>query len=98
MTVQDLFQSDLDTVLNIIREILVSKNIAYGDSALDPIRIFSKVDTLEQINVRIDDKLSRLARGSLAGEDVYMDLIGYLIIREIAKKRINRIVINESEK
>ena len=38
---------------------------AYGIiSALDPLRIFSKADTTEQINVRIDDKLSQIARGT----------------------------------
>jgi len=39
----------------------------------------------------MDDKLSRLARGDEAGEDVYMDLIGYLVIREIAKLRQARV-------
>jgi len=40
-----------------IKEFLLKKNQAYGNSAADPVRIFSKVDSLEQINVRIDDKL-----------------------------------------
>jgi hypothetical protein len=30
--------------------------------------------------VRIDDKLSRIARGQAAGEDVILDLAGYLAI------------------
>lgn len=70
-----------------VKDMLLEKNAAYGDSALHPVRIFSKADTLEQINVRIDDKLSRLARGSAAGEDTELDLIGYLILRRIAKIR-----------
>ena len=51
-----------------IKEILPEKNHANGNSALEPVRIFSKADSVEQINVRIDDKLSRLARGHEHGE------------------------------
>jgi hypothetical protein len=65
---------------------LIEKNHAYGDSALDPVRIFSKADPVEQIKVRIDDKLSRLARGAAAGEDVERDLIGYLVLLRVARR------------
>jgi len=78
-----------DSVLKItteIAELLIEKNKAYGNSALNPVRIFSKSDTIEQINVRLDDKLSRLARGhEYPGDDTIRDLIGYLIILLIAK-------------
>ena len=67
-----------------VRDMLLAKNTAYGNSALDPVRIFSKADPIEQINVRMDDKLSRLARGHAAGEDVELDLIGYLILKRVA--------------
>lgn len=67
--------------------LLLAKNKAYGDSALNPIRVFSRVDALEQIRVRIDDKLSRLARGTASGEDVILDLIGYLVLLRIGMKR-----------
>ena len=70
-----------------IREMLLKKNAAYGDSALAPVRIFSKASPVEQILVRLDDKLSRLARGSAAGEDVVLDLVGYLILLRIAQRR-----------
>jgi len=69
-----------------LKELLLSKNAAYGDSAVNPVRIFSKADTIEQIKVRIDDKLSRLARGSAAGEDVEQDLLGYLILLRVARR------------
>lgn len=70
-----------------IRDLLLAKNLAYGDSALDPVRIFSQADPVEQILVRIDDKLSRLGRGKAAGEDVEQDLLGYLVLLRIAKSR-----------
>lgn len=70
-----------------LRDLLVSKNRAYGNAALDPVRIFSKADPEEQIRVRLDDKLSRLARGQAAGEDVELDLMGYLVLLRVARRR-----------
>lgn len=81
------FETEVRRELSLIGDLLIRKNAAYGDSALCPVRIFSKADTLEQIRVRIDDKLSRLARGSAAGEDVEEDLLGYLILLRVARKR-----------
>src|SRR5262245_48914552 len=71
-----------------ILELLLMKNRAYGDSALRPLRIISKLDAVEQIRVRIDDKLSRLQRGAAAGEDVTFDLIGYLVLLRIAERHV----------
>ena len=66
-----------------ITTFLLSKNQQYGDSALQPIRIFSTADKTEQIKVRIDDKLNRLMQGNASlesDEDVVKDLIGYLVL------------------
>lgn len=69
-----------------IRGLLLQKNLAYGDSALDPIRIFSQADASEQLRVRIDDKLSRLARGAVdEQEDTVLDLVGYLVLLLVAR-------------
>jgi hypothetical protein len=67
---------------------LCEKNISYGDSALNPIRAFSKASPVEQILVRIDDKISRKIRGSnYEGDDNDLqDLLGYLVLYEVAKK------------
>lgn len=71
-----------------LAEMLMEKNIAYGDSALNPVRVFSRgMDASAQILVRIDDKLSRIARGSAAGEDAVLDLLGYLVLYRIAAAR-----------
>ena len=70
-----------------VRDMLLAKNKAYGDSALDPVRVFSKASSVEQILVRLDDKLSRISRGHAAGEDCVMDLIGYLVLLIIATER-----------
>jgi hypothetical protein len=70
-----------------IEQLLLEKNRKYGNSALDPIRVFSKSSTIEQLNVRIDDKLSRvLNRQEDDDEDVVDDLIGYLILLKVAMR------------
>ncbi len=74
-----------------LETMLIGKNQRYGDSALEPLRIFSRSDRLEQIRVRIDDKLSRVARGVRDDdEDVVNDLIGYLILLVVAEERARR--------
>ena len=85
---QAAFKKDLDKVLLNLRNLLVEKNRKYGDSVLSPVRVFSKSPISEQIKVRLDDKLSRIVSSqSDEDEDVYQDLLGYLIIMEIAKLR-----------
>jgi hypothetical protein len=70
-----------------IAQMLIEKNISYGDSALSPIRIFSQADNQEQIKIRIDDKINRIKNGSgFAGDNDIDDMIGYLILLKIAKK------------
>jgi len=83
------FAKKVDRQLTIVRELLISKNRIYGDSALNPVRVFSKADAAEQLRVRIDDKLSRLTRGTNAGEDTIADLIGYLVLLRIALTEAN---------
>jgi len=66
-------------------DFLVEKNRAYGNSAAQPIGVFAKrADPLLAIDVRIDDKLNRLMKGSeFPGDDTLQDLCGYLILRKI---------------
>lgn len=81
-------QVDIARVSSEITSMLIDKNMAYGDSALDPVRIFSKSNPIEQLLVRIDDKLSRFARGTdYPGDNDIDDLIGYLVLLKIAKER-----------
>lgn len=84
---QAAFAEDLQSVLADLGNMLLEKNRKYGDSALDPMRVFSRADPVEQIRVRLDDKLSRLARGVGEDEDVERDVMGYLVLLRIAKVR-----------
>ena len=69
-----------------LKDLLLSKNLKYGDSALSPNRIFSKSSTVEQLKVRIDDKINRIQNSGVLSndEDTVMDLAGYLILLRIA--------------
>lgn len=69
-----------------VSRFLAVKNRKYGDSALRPLRIFSRDGSVGQIQVRIDDKLSRInnATGGAGIRDA-LDLIGYLVLLFIAK-------------
>ncbi len=97
MNAQMQFEKDLNTVLDEIKGLLIRKNRAYGDSALDPLRVFSKADPSEQIRIRLDDKLSRLARGDDAGEDTLQDILGYLVLLRIAVRRLAVDLISASQ-
>jgi hypothetical protein len=81
-------QTEICAVCDEIKELLLSKNRRYGDSALNPVRVFSKANPLEQLKVRIDDKLSRLKSAQDdEDEDVVNDLLGYLVLYKIAQSR-----------
>ena len=85
----------IEAVCDEVKEMLIKKNRSYGNSAEDPVRIFSKADPIEQINVRIDDKLSRLSRGSeYPGDDTILDLIGYLILMLVIVRKRNGLILD----
>lgn len=74
-----------------IKTLLLEKNAKYGNSALNPKHIFSQQGSTEQILVRIDDKLSRIATTKALGgpdEDTLNDLIGYLILLKVAARGV----------
>ena len=80
-------ESKISVVCDDIKELLIHKNRKYGNSALQPNRIFSKCSASEQLLVRIDDKLNRIMKGAgllATDEDVVNDLIGYLVLLKIS--------------
>ena len=64
--------------------LLVAKNQRYGNSALEPVRVFAQVEPEVGIYVRLDDKLSRvrnsLSHGEAPRRNDIVDLIGYLVL------------------
>lgn len=71
-----------------IISLLVSKNKDYGDSATNPVNIFSDGDAVKSLCARIDDKISRIKQKGIYDktEDSVKDLTGYLILLIIALK------------
>jgi len=63
---------------------LMVKNKRYGNSAIEPLNVFSKLDANEQINNRMDDKLMRIKNSSVELKNDYVDLSGYLLLKCIA--------------
>ena len=83
----------ISCVCDDIKELLIHKNRKYGNSALEPNRIFSKSSATEQLLVRIDDKLNRIMKGAgllATDEDVVNDLIGYLVLLKISMESDNQ--------
>lgn len=81
-TVQELIRKECEDLMNLLLE----KNRKYGNSAIEPRRIFSSANSIEQIKVRIDDKISRIANQQEDDdEDAAIDLAGYLILLKVAK-------------
>jgi len=80
------FNIQVSNFLIEIKDLLIAKNQKYGNSALEPLGVFSKLDSKEGLLIRIDDKLKRIKNGSLErdDEDVINDLIGYLVLLKIS--------------
>ncbi len=73
---------------------LIAKNRKYGDSVCNPVRCFSKASMLEQINVRLDDKISRIMSAQHDDiEDAEKDLLGYLIIKRVAIQKRQKLTL-----
>jgi hypothetical protein len=83
-------QKHIREVCEDMADLLIQKNNSYGNSALDPQRIFARASTKEQLYVRIDDKLNRIMRGhSYPGDNDIDDLLGYLILVKVYERLNN---------
>ncbi len=85
-----------------IQDLLLEKNEKYGNSALEPLNIFSKAGAVAGLKMQIDHKLKRIKNAGLvdATEDTLQDLAGYLILLMIAKdnesNRIRKSVLGDT--
>lgn len=83
-------QDSIEAECEYIKNLLLEKNRKYGNSALEPVRIFSKADPGSGIAVRLDDKLSRIANQQTDDdEDAVLDMIGYLILFRVSQQLSN---------
>lgn len=79
-------QKQIEMICDEVKELLLAKNKAYGDSALSPLNVFSNLSAREGIMVRLDDKLKRIQNKGLNSdtEDTLLDVIGYLVLLRVS--------------
>jgi hypothetical protein len=71
------------SIINDVTETVKVKNKKYGDSALNPLEIFGGKENSTSIDVRIDDKLSRIKNSELVRKNDLFDLIGYGLLKAV---------------
>ena len=83
------FADEVDEIVRDITTLLKEKNKAYGNTALNPTNVFSKLSSSEAICARIDDKLARISNKGINDEteDTVDDLIGYLLLLKMSIKK-----------
>lgn len=83
------FDWHLDKVSKQITDLLKSKNKAYGNTALNPSNVFSKLNATEAICARLDDKLARIKNKGINDktEDTVDDIIGYLLLLKMSMEK-----------
>ena len=72
-------QQKITELTEAIRDLLLYKNEKYGDSAINPKKIFYKGDARNAIMIRLDDKLSRIKANTADTPRIndVADIIGY---------------------
>ena len=72
-------QQKIHEIMGAMKDLLLYKNQKYGDSALNPKKIFYKGDSTNSILIRLDDKLGRVMSNTEEKPRVndVADIIGY---------------------
>jgi hypothetical protein len=80
------FEEKVNTILGSLGNLLVVKNRNYGNSALVPLNIFSKMNSQEGIMQRLDDKLMRVKNSKELRKNDIADLMGYLTLLSVQQE------------
>ena len=78
-------QNDIILLFDNFKEFLLEKNKRYGDSAINPIQVFSNESAEEQIRARLDDKLRRIKNSDELRKNDVSDCFGYIALLLISK-------------
>lgn len=72
-------QEKIIAITEAMRDLLLYKNQKYGDSALQPKRVFYKGDAVNSILIRLDDKIGRIMANTESAPRIndVADIIGY---------------------
>ena len=75
-------QKKISDIMDSMKDLLLYKNQKYGDSAINPKKIFYKGDSTNSILIRLDDKLGRVLSNpdNKPRTNDCCDLIGYLTL------------------
>ena len=72
-------QQKISNIMDSMKDLLLYKNKKYGDSAINPKKIFYKGDSTNSILIRLDDKIGRVMSNTEEKPRVndVADIIGY---------------------
>ena len=89
-------QTKIRIIMDSMKDLLLYKNKKYGDSAINPKKIFYKGDSTNSILIRLDDKLGRVMSNTEEKPRVndVCDIIGYctllLISMDVTREDIEK--------
>lgn len=77
----------IDCVTKSLADLLVAKNTKYGNSALEPLRVFAaaELNATQGICQRLDDKLGRIKNSHHLRKNDVVDIMGYLVLLCVAE-------------
>lgn len=78
-------QEKIEKIYESFKKLSIIKNERYGDSALNPVKIFSKADASNSILIRLDDKISRVINSDEIRKNDVCDIMGYLMLYCLSK-------------
>ena len=75
-------QRKIHEIMGAMKDLLLYKNQKYGDSAINPKKIFYKGDSTNSILIRLDDKIGRVMSNTEEKPRVndVCDIIGYCVL------------------
>lgn len=73
-------EATIESVCDGLKEFLLAKNKNYGNSATEPLNIFSDLPNMDRMKCRMDEKLSRIKNSDIDRINDYVDLLGYLVL------------------
>ena len=89
-------QTKIRIIMDSMKDLLLYKNKKYGDSAINPKKIFYKGDSTNSILIRLDDKLGRVMSNTEEKPRIndVCDIIGYctllLISMDVTREDIEK--------
>lgn len=78
-------QQKIQILFSNFKDFLQEKNKRYGDSVINPVKVFSKVEPENKACIRLDEKLQRIINSDELRKNDVADTFGYLALLMIDK-------------